>query len=128
MERYFYRLLDMLRPCNYRNHRGVDMAIVVNVSGNGSAWVDDNNPEPNQEVTLFAYANGGETLDDIYATDSGGHAIALSIAPVQTFRYNTAWGTMTINVEFSGSTPPVPYFMPAWLILAIKRRIQRNEH
>lgn len=104
------------------------MAIIVNVTGDGVSYVSDSNPEPNQEVTLFAYPSVGETLDDIYATDSGGHAIALSVTPVQTFRYNSAWVTMTINVEFSGSTPPTPITLPPWLIAIFKRRKKRYEY
>ena len=66
------------------------MAIIVNYSGNGFAYVDDNNPEPNQLVTLYANPNEGETLEDIVAVDSGGHYIALSVATEQSFRYNSA--------------------------------------
>lgn len=97
------------------------MAIIVHISGNGRAWVDDDNPEPNQTVTLYAFPFAGETLDDIVATDSGGHYIALAVTQEQTFRYNRDWQTMTINVTFSGSTPPTPPTgVPVWLLFKIK--------
>lgn len=97
------------------------MAIIVNYSGNGFAYVDDNNPEPNQLVTLYANPSAGETLEDITAVDSGGHYIALSVATEQSFRYNSAWGLMTIDVTFSGTTPPTPPAnVPIWLLFKIK--------
>ena len=82
--------------------------INVSYSGNGYAYISDPDPEPNQPVTLFATPNAGETLDDIVATDQYGYSIALDVQQQQTFRYNSAWGNISIVVTFSGSTPPTP--------------------
>lgn len=97
------------------------MAIQIHSSGDGTAYVNDYNPEPNQWVTLFAYPNSGETLNDITATDAQGHSIAMSVSQEQSFRYNSSWGTMHIYVTFSGSgpTPPTPTF-PYWLLFKIR--------
>lgn len=93
--------------------------IIVSWSGYGSAWVTDTQPEPNQPVTLYAIPDQGATLDDIIATDSQGYSIALDVRQEQTFRYNSAWGTMFIGVQFSGGgpIPPTPTIDPNILIL-----------
>ncbi len=82
--------------------------IDVIVEGNGYAYVDDNNPEPNQLVTLDGSPDTGETLDDIIAWDSGGHSIAMYAQLPQSFNWNADWVAMTIKVVFSGTTPPTP--------------------
>lgn len=96
--------------------------IDVVVSGNGIAYIDDNNPEPNQVVTLTCTPDAGETLDDILAWDSTGHSIAMYVQEVQSFAWNPDWVSMTISVEFSGTTPPPPTptrtkrkRMPIWM-------------
>lgn len=95
--------------------------IDVVVSGNGVAYVDDNNPSQGQSVTLTCIPDTGETLDDILAWDSGGHSIALYVQQSQTFTWDDAWISMTISVEFSGTTPPTPTpttrrkHMPIWM-------------
>lgn len=98
--------------------------INVVVSGNGGAWVDNPNPVNGDPVTLNAYPYAGETLDDIYAIDQGGHSIALDpTLNQQTFYYDADWGTMTIYVTFSGGTPPPhPTTLPAWLIVLLKQK------
>ena len=91
--------------------------INVTYSGNGTAYISDVDPEPNQMVTLYAYPDQGATLDDIAATDSGGHSIALLVTQEQSFRYNADWGNMRIVVTFSGSGPtPPPSFNMWWLL------------
>lgn len=101
--------------------------IIVSWSGNGTAYVDDTMPEPNQLVTLYCIPDQGATLDDIVATDSGGYSIALDpTLTQQSFRYNSAWGTMFIGVQFSGGTPPTPVYLPAWLIAVIKKAIDNR--
>lgn len=92
--------------------------INVSYSGNGTAYIDDANPEPNQTVTLYAIPDAGETLDDIVATDSQGYSIALAVTQQQSFSYNSAWGNISIVVTFSGSgpTPPTPTFNMWWLL------------
>lgn len=97
--------------------------ITIVVIGNGTAYVDDPNPEPNQIVTLQCFPDPNETLDDIYAVDSGGHYIAFTVAPTVYFNYSAAYGNMTITVTFSGSTPPTPTFNMWWLL---KRLADKN--
>lgn len=101
--------------------------IDVIVEGNGYAYVDDDNPEPNQLVTLDGSPDAGETLDDILAWDSDGHSIALYAQLPQTFNWNAAWGAMTIKVVFTGSTPPTPPTpthrkkrMPIWMYPSLR--------
>lgn len=100
--------------------------INVSYSGNGVAYIDDPNPEPNQQVTLTATADPGATLDDIVATDQHGYSIALSVQPSQTFRYNSAWGNISIVVTFSGGgpTPPGPGSFNMWWLL--KKIAEKN--
>ena len=75
--------------------------IFVNVTGNGSAWVDNPTPNNGDIITLYAYENTGASLIDITATDYQGCAIALATTNVQQFQYDSTWGDMTINVVFS---------------------------
>lgn len=96
--------------------------IDVVVSGNGVAFVDDDNPSQGQTVTLTCEPDIGETLEDVLAWDSDGHSIALYVQQSQTFTWNDSWVAMTISVEFSGSTPPPPTpartkrkHMPIWM-------------
>ena len=100
--------------------------IIVSWSGNGTAYVDDTMPEPNQLVTLYCVPDSGETLEDIVATDSGGYSIALDpTLTQQSFRYNSAWGTVLINVYFSGApTPPTP--TSNWLPVVLKKMTENR--
>lgn len=101
--------------------------IYVNVSGNGFAYVTNPTPSDGDIVTLYATPDAGETLDDIIAIDSGGHSIALAVTQSQTFIYRASWGDVFITVMFSGSTPPTPTFLPAWLIAVIKKAKERSK-
>lgn len=75
--------------------------IYVHITGNGSAWVDNPNPNNGDIVTLEAYEALGGSLIDITATDSQGYAIALATTNVQQFQYQGSWGDMDIYVVFS---------------------------
>ncbi len=81
------------------------MALITVIStGDGTAWVDNPNPAPNDTVTLTCQPfAGGATLEDIEARDGGGYSVALAVVPVQTFTW--AYDTLTITVTFS--TPKV---------------------
>ena len=97
--------------------------IFVNVQGAGTAYVDNPNPVNNDPVTLFATPDPGDTLNDIYAQDEYGHYIALDPnLTQQTFTYNSAWGNVSIYVEFSGSYPPQPTGILYWLLFKIAER------
>lgn len=89
--------------------------IQITIIGNGGAYVDNPHPENGDTVTLHANPFAGETLNDIYAVDSGGYSIAMSVTPVQSFIYNSGWGDVFITVEFSGSNPPHQSIL-YWLI------------
>ena len=95
--------------------------VMVNYSGSGTAFVDNPTPLDGDPVTLYAYADPGETLDDIIAIDSHGQYIAVAVQPQQTFNYDeTYWGDhITITVTFSGS-PPTPT-TPVWLSAIISK-------
>lgn len=101
--------------------------IIVSYSGNGTAYITDPQPEPNQQVTLYSIADAGEELLDIIYQDSGGHSIALPVSDEVTFRYNSAWGTMFISVYFSGSTPPTPVTLPSWMIAVLSKRLIKKK-
>ncbi len=95
--------------------------IWVNVTGNGTAYVDNPSPFDGDTITLYADAAQGEQINDITARDSQGYAIALATVPVQTFTYHSSWGDVTISVDFSGTTPPgpTPGSVPPWLLFKI---------
>ena len=97
--------------------------IYVNVTGAGTAYVDNPSPYDGDSVTLYAIPDTGETLLDCYAVDSQGYSIA--IAPSQPFIYRAAWGDVFITVEFSGVTPPTPT-LPNWLIAVLKKITERS--
>lgn len=97
--------------------------IWVNVTGNGTAYVDNPSPFNLDPVTLYAYPATGETIEDITARDSHGYAIAFDKVTEQTITYHEEWGDVTISVEFSGTTPPgpgpTPGSVPPWLLFKI---------
>ena len=97
--------------------------IWVNVTGSGTAYVDNPNPINGDVVTLYAYPDTGETIRDVTARESHGYAVA--IAPFDPFVYHESWGDLTINVEFSGTTPPTPS-LPVWLIVVLKKITERR--
>lgn len=101
--------------------------IFVNVNGDGTAYVDNPNPLPNDLVTLFAYPDTGAELLDIIARDEGGHSIALSVVPEQSFQYMSAYGNITIDVYFSGSTPPAPVITAKDIAIMFKLSNNRNK-
>lgn len=96
--------------------------ITVYSSGNGYAYVDNSSPVQGDIITLYAIADTGETINDIYAVDQYGYSIALD--PTlwqQQFTYQNYYGNITITVQFSGSQPPTPTLsIPKWLLFKIK--------
>lgn len=99
--------------------------IFVLTSGNGTAYVDNAYPLDGDTVTLYAYPDPGETLDDITARESHGYAVALSTTSMQSFTYRSVWNDLTIYVTFSGGTPPFPSIIE-WLIPVIKKKLNRK--
>lgn len=98
--------------------------IFVLTSGNGYAYVDNAYPFEGDTVTLYAYPDTGETLDDVYAYESHGYSVALAVTQEQSFTYHESWGDLTIYVFFSGGGEPEPpiwrWFIP--VINKMKRR------
>ena len=99
--------------------------IILNVYGNGIAYVDNNYPIDGDIVTLQANEDPGEELLDITARESHGYAVALATTNLQSFTYQGSWGDLTIDVYFSGSTPPSPRYW-LWAILGSRRRSKCN--
>lgn len=102
--------------------------IFVQSFGNGVAAVDDDNPEPNQLVTLTCIPYEGEELERVIATDSHDYSIAMSNNLVQTFRFRSVWGSMYIECYFTGSTPPPEPPFLNWLIPILKKKCDVNSH
>lgn len=76
--------------------------IIVNSTGNGSAYVDTPNPTYTGEViTIYAYPASGASLIDITMDDQNGYPIAVSVTTVQQIAYDITWGDCIINVTFS---------------------------
>lgn len=99
--------------------------IWVSVSGAGTAYVDNPNPVDGDTVTLYAYPDSGEQINDIYGIDSHGQYVAFSPVTVQSFVYHALLGDITIYVEFSGTTPPTPT-TPAWFYAILKKITERS--
>ena len=115
---------------NYMNGGTVTgNTIYVNVTGNGTAYVDNQHPEDGEDFTLYAIPATGETLvqpDGITATDANGYSIAMEQTDEYTYTYNSGWGRyIYISVEFTGTTPPyiptVRKKMPLWMMVNRRR-------
>lgn len=76
-------------------------SIYVNTIGNGSAWVDNPNPENGDIITIFAYADDGAQLLDLTMQDQNGAYIAIFVQPSQQLQYDGSWGDCTITATFS---------------------------
>lgn len=75
--------------------------IYVNVTGNGTGYVDNPNPNNGDIITIYAYANSGATLLDVTMQSQYGYYIAVGITPVQQVQYDSSWGDCTIDITFS---------------------------
>ena len=104
--------------------------IYVNVTGNGSAWVDNPTPNLGDTITLECIPNTGETLDDVQATDGNNYPVAVAVQQTQTITLSSSYdygGSITIDVTFSGTTPPTPTTprkrkrMPIWMYPCLNR-------
>jgi hypothetical protein len=111
----------------YTYYTGLNQnTIYINVTGNGTAYVDNYHPDNGEDFTLYAIANSPDTLDDITAQDANGYWIAMDVVPQKTYPYDeNNWGKyINIYVDFSGETPPSPptptptlppHHMPIWM-------------
>lgn len=75
--------------------------IYVNVTGNGTGWVDNPNPNNGDIITIYAYADSGATLLDVTMQSQYGYYIAVSVTPVQQISYDSSWGDCTIDITCS---------------------------
>lgn len=99
--------------------------VTVNVYGNGVGFVDDYNPSDGQTITIDAYPYAGEDLLDIQVWESHGWSVAVSVVNSQPLTYRSSWGDITIDIYFTGSTPPPPRYW-LWAILGSRRRPKTN--
>ena len=75
--------------------------IYVNVTGNGTGYVDNPTPNNGDVITIYAYADPGATLIDVTMQSQYGYYIAVWVQPVQTVAYDSSWGDCTIDITFS---------------------------
>lgn len=98
-------------------------SVMVNVTGNGYAYVDNPSPNIGDTITLYAYPYYPDDLDDITAMDEWGYSIALATTNVQSFTYQAAYGDIVyISVVFTGSTPPPFAVRFAWFLAKAAQR------
>ena len=75
--------------------------VYINQSGRGSCYVDNYNPQNGDVITIYADADTGAQILDMYCTSEYGYGIAIGISPVQTLTYDSSWGDITITAEFT---------------------------
>ena len=94
--------------------------VYLNVHGDGSASTDATPPMTEGEIfTIFFHPDGGSELLDVRAYDSHDYAVALP--PVTdnelTMRFRSGWGSLYVDIYFTGSEPPEPEPpIPYWLL------------
>lgn len=101
--------------------------INIDVTGNGTAWVDNDDPNTGETVTLYCIPDVGATLDNVDAVDLEGHSIALAVQEEQTFTYGSYSGMIIYVTFIGGPTPPTPTtstkrHMPIWMYPSLRQR------
>jgi hypothetical protein len=76
--------------------------VYIRQSGRGSCYVDNYNPQNGDVITIYADADTGAQILDMYCTSEYGYGIAISITQVQTLTYDSSWGDITITAKFTG--------------------------
>lgn len=76
-------------------------SIYVSTTGNGSAGVDNYNPNNGDVVTIFAYPDDGAQLLDLTMQSEYGYYIAIYVQQIQQIVYDSSWGDCTIYATFS---------------------------
>lgn len=96
--------------------------VFLNPNGNGTAYVDNPNPNDGERFTIHSIPDPGETLDDIRAFDSHDYPIAIPTAQTVSMIFRASWGNLYVDIYFSGSTPPTPPqpAFPYWLLYKIR--------
>lgn len=97
---------------------GTNLHIYVNVTGNGTAYVDNPSPSEGDEVTLYCTPNGSDILEDVVGETITGYSVALYVQEIQTFTMPNE--SIIIEVTFSGESPiPTTHKhiggMPIWM-------------
>lgn len=75
--------------------------IYVNVIGNGTAYVDNPNPNNGDVITIYAFEDPGAQLIDLTMQDQNGMYIAIFVQQIQQLVYDASWGDCTITATFS---------------------------
>lgn len=91
---------DVVITCNFSQRHYIDL--IISGEGSGHAYVSNEYPEPDEVISLTAYATDRKSeLLSIEATDENGDIIPSIITlPYQTFTFNEDWGNITITVTF----------------------------
>ena len=93
--------------------------VYLNPQGNGYAYVDNPTPSDGEQFTIYCIPDPGETLDDVRAFDSHDYPVAIITAQQIPMTFRDSWGSLYVDIYFSGSTPPTPSF-PYWLLYKIR--------
>ena len=89
------------------------------LDGDGTLWVDNPNPMPGEDFTIYAQPDNHCQLVDLYMVESHGWSVAITVTEVQTMPYNSDWGDCTIYAEFTSWT------WPFYLLFKKKKHRQR---
>ena len=124
----------------YANYFGVQTGnqIFVYVTGNGTAFVSNRNPQNGEDFVLTCIPASGESLvtpDGITAYNEWGNPIVVTQNLVETYTYNqSGWGsTVSFYIKFTGTQPeppipPTPLLnrlrdkMPVWMCPTLRIR------
>lgn len=102
--------------------------VYLSVYGDGSATTDATPPMTEGEIfTIFFHPDGGSELLDVRAFDSHDYAVALP--PVTdnelTMRFRSGWGSLYVDIYFTGAEPPEPSF-PFWILFFRKKKHRKK--
>ena len=76
--------------------------VYISRTGRGNCYVDNYTPQNGDVITIYADADTGAQILDMYCTSEYGYGIAIGIASVQTLTYDSSWGDITITAIFTG--------------------------
>lgn len=89
--------------------------VFLSVNGYGSAYVDNYFPSDGEIITLDCIPDKWCELEDIIASDSYDHIIALPVVEWQEITFNAQWNNLYLEVYFSDHRK-----LPFWLLAKIK--------
>ena len=87
--------------------------VFLNPSGNGHAYCvppAGSDMVSGESFTIYFVPDGGATLDEVRAYDSHDYPVALPaiVNNELTMTFRSIWGSLYVDIYFSGSTPPEP--------------------